>query len=87
MVTNPIYEGGALYEEIPACAPPLPPDRDNSYVTITSNPANEVKLGKIKRWVWCDLTEPISGSNLARCCKTIHYSRNNPYKLEKKKFS
>ncbi len=38
MVRNPIYEAGAIYDEIPAnFPPPIPPDRDESYVTIAAN--------------------------------------------------
>ena len=42
MVRNPIYEEGALYEEIPAnLPPPVPPDRDDSYVTIATSSNNK----------------------------------------------
>ena len=51
MVTNPIYEGGALYEEIPANAPPLPPDRDCSYITLAAKPTNEVCEVSNSNWL------------------------------------
>jgi len=45
MIRNPIYETGALYEEIPAnIPPPVPPERDDSYVTIATS-ANNKNVG------------------------------------------
>lgn len=45
MVPNPIYDAGVVYDEIPAlsnASPPVPPDREDSYVTIAASKPNDV---------------------------------------------
>lgn len=43
MVVNPIYETGAIYEEIPASiykSQPTPTEKEEGYVSISSSAAN-----------------------------------------------